>query len=70
MAGRWRRQVWDRRILDSQRGRCVGVLLGHTEGLTHIDSKVRNLIRASRGSPVRSDNLRLHRAFASVKLRD
>ncbi|KAG1664335.1 hypothetical protein FOA52_011649 [Chlamydomonas sp. UWO 241] len=33
-------KVWDRRIVDT-RGRCkpVGVFVGHTEGLTHLDSK-------------------------------
>ena len=32
-------QVWDRRCVSS--ARCVpqGVLLGHTEGITHLDSK-------------------------------
>eukprot|EP00959_Pyramimonas_sp_CCMP1952_P199283 4168538-Pyramimonas_sp.AAC.1 len=37
----WGLQVWDRRILGSTSGAPVGVLLGHTEGITHIDSKVR-----------------------------
>ncbi|GAX82117.1 hypothetical protein CEUSTIGMA_g9545.t1 [Chlamydomonas eustigma] len=33
-------KIWDRRLID-QKGRCrpVGVLLGHTEGLTHLDAK-------------------------------
>jgi len=32
-------KVWDRRLLSSLKGKPVGVLLGHTEGVTHIDSK-------------------------------
>jgi WD repeat-containing protein 23 len=34
-------QVWDRRVLkrDGKKGSPVGVLVGHVEGLTHIDSR-------------------------------
>lgn len=35
-------QVWDRRIMSSRRSKPAGVLVGHTEGITHIDSKVGN----------------------------
>lgn len=32
--------MWDRRIIDSScRCKCVGVFVGHTEGLSHIDSR-------------------------------
>jgi len=32
-------KVWDKRVLSASSGSPVGVLLGHTEGITHIDSK-------------------------------
>ncbi|GMH42992.1 hypothetical protein BSKO_10914 [Bryopsis sp. KO-2023] len=31
-------KVWDRRVMDP-RGHAAGVLVGHTEGITHIDAK-------------------------------
>ena len=33
-------KLWDRRTVDG-RGRCrpVGALVGHTEGITHMDSR-------------------------------
>lgn len=36
-------QVWDRRTMDAsgRRSRPAGVFVGHTEGVTHLDSKVR-----------------------------
>uniref|UniRef100_A0A7S0N7W5 DDB1- and CUL4-associated factor 11 n=1 Tax=Pyramimonas obovata TaxID=1411642 RepID=A0A7S0N7W5_9CHLO len=42
-------KVWDRRILGSTSGAPVGVLLGHTEGITHIDSKGDGLHLISNG---------------------
>ena len=32
-------RVWDRRTLGAHRGTPVGVFLGHTEGVAHLDSK-------------------------------
>ncbi len=34
-------QLWDRRLMDSnsRTRRAVGVFVGHTEGLTHLNSK-------------------------------
>ncbi|KAI9591808.1 WD40-repeat-containing domain protein [Syncephalis fuscata] len=31
--------VWDRRIMCNGQGRSAGVLVGHTEGITHVSSK-------------------------------
>lgn len=35
-------QVWDRRTMDGsgRRSRSAGVFVGHSEGVTHLDSKV------------------------------
>ena len=45
-----RAQVWDRRLLDaSGRARCSGVFVGHTEGITHLDSKARTWAGVQRG---------------------
>lgn len=33
-------QVWDRRCMGGRRSRPAGVLVGHTEGVTHLDAKV------------------------------
>ena len=37
--------MWDRRTLDAsgRRSRPAGVFVGHTEGVTHLDSKVGRL---------------------------
>ena len=52
-------QVWDRRALGSNK-RPVGVLVGHTEGITHIDPKGdgRHLISNSKDQSVKLWDLR------------
>ena len=40
-------QLWDRRTIDGS-GRCrpVGALVGHTEGITHIDTRWEESLRS------------------------
>ena len=33
-------RVWDRRTLDDSKAKPVGILTGHTDGVTFVDSKV------------------------------
>ena len=40
-------QVWDRRTLHREDPVEVGALAGHTDGITHIDSKVNSTMYCS-----------------------
>ena len=53
-------KVWDRRTLGQRRGKAVGVFLGHTEGIAHLDAKGdgRYLISNSKDQTIKLWDLR------------
>jgi len=62
-------KVWDRRLLGVGLGQCVGVLAGHTEGVTHLDARGdgRHLISNSKDQSIRLWDIRRMATEAQVK---
>ena len=57
-------RVWDRRTLDDSKAKPVGILTGHTDGVTFVDSKVSH----GNGCTCLTLGVRTKRLFANNKV--